>query len=88
MKDKIELYYIIAKSSGYVGNSPLFWALGGSGFTCHLTKAQLYSKKDAMEIHNSRDTDIPVAESMINAIASLQIDSQYLPRNWDKEFML
>lgn len=72
------LYYI--KTSGYQGNAYNWWALGSSGYTCDIRKAQKYTYEEIKKII-TRDYDIAYeCEYIDNLLEShkLIIDSQYV----------
>lgn len=77
VKPKI-LYYL--KTSGYQGNAYNWWALGSSGYTCDIRKAQKYTYEEVKKII-TRDYDITYeCEYIDNLLEShkLIIDSQYV----------
>ena len=53
--------YVLVVVRSVVGNSALFWAKGGHGYTCNLDLAELYTEEEAFRQHESRpETDWPV----------------------------
>lgn len=42
-----EGYYLQNLQAGYVGNSPLFWAKGGNGYTCWLDDCEVFTSEAA-----------------------------------------
>ncbi|MEK6882706.1 MAG: hypothetical protein AABY22_23995 [Nanoarchaeota archaeon] len=71
-----EMFYI---QKGYVGNSCYWWALGSSGYTTDLNKAQKYTRKEVLLrfITSHPDNKIWPA-SHVETKISKQVDSQYL----------
>jgi len=68
-------------SGGYVGNSPVFWRKGGSGYTPWIDDAQRWTKESAeFQIQSTRGTHAwqmwSVAE--IEAVAKRTVDIQDL----------
>lgn len=41
------MYYLRNKERGYLGNSPLWWAKAGAGYTDNLDRAEMFTKDDA-----------------------------------------
>tara|TARA_R110000868_G_scaffold380982_2_gene647330 strand:- start:294 stop:581 length:288 start_codon:yes stop_codon:yes gene_type:complete len=41
------LYYVQNLQAGYVGNNPMFWAIGGRGYTSYIDRAEKFSEADA-----------------------------------------
>jgi hypothetical protein len=73
--------FYLQDSRSYVGNDMLFWALDGKGYTTDLSKAQVYSKADAIAQHQSRETDIPWPKDYIDAKTRPAVDVQYVKRD-------
>ena len=68
-----EKYYI--HSGDYVGNSMLWWALEGKGYTTDLDKAEKYSMDDAKDIcKDGKNTAYLV--DYINRRVSKSVDMQ------------
>lgn len=42
-----ELFYLQNVTAGYLGNSPLFWRKGGSGYTQWIDEAELFTREKA-----------------------------------------
>ncbi|UGQ44937.1 hypothetical protein [Massilia endophytica] len=72
-----DLFYL-QDSRSYVGNDMLFWAKDGNGYTTDISKAQVYSKADAVARHQIRETDIPWPKSYIDAKTRPAVDMQYV----------
>lgn len=70
------IFYI---QNGYVGNSALWWALGGSGYTTDFEKAQAYSKTETLErFTTGRDEDVPwESQQVLNALRQ-HVDANFL----------
>jgi len=43
-------YYIQRYASGFLGNSPIWWAKKGNGYSAYLENAERFSKEDADKI--------------------------------------
>jgi predicted RecA/RadA family phage recombinase len=74
-----ELYYI-QDARGYVGNSVLWWAVDGAGYTCDLSKAWKLPKQKADSIARGRETDVAWPASVVEAAATTHVDMQRLRR--------
>lgn len=74
-----QLFYL-QDSRSYVGNNVLWWAKGGNGYTTDLSKAQLYTKEEAVAQHEMRETDIPWPAEYIYAKSRPAVDMQYIKR--------
>ena len=69
------------QSYGYIGNCPNLWALGGSGYTTKLEKAQMYNKTETLkQLACRRDHDKFYTTSDMTAAAKLMVDHQDLSR--------
>lgn len=71
-----ELYYL-QDSRSIVGNSMIFWAKGGRGYTTDISNAEIYTKEKAISQHRSRETDIPWPKDYIDTRTWLVVDYQY-----------
>lgn len=70
------MFYI---QNGYVGNSVLFWALGGSGYTSNVEKAQKYTKEEVLnKFVGGREEDRIWVASHVESKISKHVDMQYL----------
>lgn len=47
MAKKETLYYLQNLSAGFVGNSPIFWKLGGNGYTQWIDEAEQFTTEQA-----------------------------------------
>ena len=72
-----QLFYLQDKRS-YVGNDVIWWAKDGNGYTTDLSKANVYTKGDAIAQHNMRETDIPWPKEYIDAKTRPAVDMQYI----------
>lgn len=79
MSDMAEQYYL-QDSRSYVGNNVLWWAAAG-GYTTDLSKANIFTKIDAVSQHNERETDIPWPKDYIDGKSRPAVDMQYINRN-------
>lgn len=43
------MYYLRNKERGYLGNSPLWYAKGGAGYTDSLDKAEMFTASEAAD---------------------------------------
>lgn len=50
---KVRLFYLQNETAGYCGNSPMWWAKGGSGYTARLDEAETFFADDANKIIRS-----------------------------------
>lgn len=71
-----ETFYI---QNGYVGNSVLWWAINGNGYTVDLEKAHEYTKDEVIShFVNSRPDDVIWAASHVRQHIRKHVDGQYL----------
>lgn len=75
----MDALYYLQDSRTYVGNDVLWWAKEG-GYTTDLRKAQVYTKADAVSLHEDRATDIPWPKAYIDAKTRPAVDMQYIRR--------
>lgn len=75
-QERIEQYYL-QDSRSYVGNDILFWADAG-GYTTDLSKAEVFTKEDAIEHHQGRRTDIPWPKEYLDNKTRPAVDMQYV----------
>jgi hypothetical protein len=75
-----DLFYL-QDSRSYVGNDLLFWAKDGCGYTTDVSKAEVYSREEAQQQHNSRETDIPWPKDYIDQKTRPAVDHQYVRRD-------
>jgi hypothetical protein len=72
--------FYLQDSRSYVGNDVLWWA-APDGYTTDLSKARLFSREDAQQHHNARETDIPWPKEYIDAKTRPAVDMQYIKRD-------
>jgi hypothetical protein len=72
-----DLFYLQDKRQ-YVGNDVLWWAKDGKGYTTDLSKAQTYSKEDAINQNKSRQTDVPWPKKYVDEKTRPAVDMQYI----------
>ena len=70
--------YYLQDSRSYVGNDMQFWAKDGQGYTTDLRKAHVYTKYEAENQHQCRETDIPWPKDYIDAKTRPAVDFQYV----------
>ena len=70
--------YYLQDSRSYVGNDMQFWAKDGQGYTTDLRKAHVYTKDEAVNQHQCRETDIPWPKDYIDAKTRPAVDFQYV----------
>ncbi|KVN62739.1 hypothetical protein [Burkholderia anthina] len=73
------LFYL-QDSRSFVGNDVLWWA-DPDGYTTDLRKARLFTRDDAQQHHNIRETDIPWPKEYIDAKTRPAVDVQYIRRD-------
>ena len=61
-----------------VGSTCMFWAKDGNGYTSNLDKAHVYTLEEAQRDFNSRHTDVPLSKKLVDAVATVRVDHQYL----------
>jgi hypothetical protein len=75
-----ELFYL-QDSRSYVGNDVLWWAQKGQcGYTTDLRKARVFTKEEAQNYHNGRESDIPWPKEYIDAKTRPAVDMQHINR--------
>lgn len=74
-----ELYFL-QDSRGTVGNSLMWWAGDGNGYSSDLSKADLYTRDEAIAKHRSRPSDVPWPQHYVTARQRIVVDMQYLDR--------
>ncbi len=60
------------------GSSCMFWAKNGNGYTSSLDKAHVYTLEGAQRYIDSRHTDVPLSKELVDAVATVRVDHQYL----------
>lgn len=83
-----EVYLLCNRSAGFLGNSPVFWRKGGSGYTQWIDEAEHWTEVEAdrqirscMGSHHFEK--IPL--SLVERLAKRTLDQQDLNREMDKE---
>ena len=75
--------YYVQDSRNYVGNSILWWGLGGNGYVTQLKDAQKYTKAEILKsFSDGRETDIIWRASHVEANIRTHVDAQYLQREY------
>jgi len=72
-----ELFYLQDKRQ-YVGNDILWWAKDGKGYTTDISKAHIFTKEEAVEYHQHRETDVPWPKDYIDQRVRPAVDVQYV----------
>lgn len=69
--------FYLQDNRSYVGNDILWWAATG-GYTTDLSKAEIFSREDALHQHNCRESDIPWPKEYIENKTRPAVDMQYV----------
>lgn len=69
--------YYLQDNRYILGNCMMFWREGG-GYTSNVTKAEVFTKEDAVRQNQCRDSDIPWPKSYIDARLSQTVDVQHV----------
>ena len=78
--DDDSCFYI---QNGYVGNSVMWWAKNGSGYTTDIEKAQLYTKQEVLDkFVGGREEDIIWESKHVLNNIKKHVDAQYLSRGY------
>lgn len=72
-----KLFYL-RDSRSNVGNTCIFWAKDGCGYTSDLSKAETYTLEEARYQFNMRNTDIPLCKTLVDGVSTARVDSQYI----------
>lgn len=75
-----KLYYI-QYSGEYVGNCLIWWGKDRKGYTTDISKAGVYTRKEAYGQHESRAKDIPWSKEYIDTKTQPTVDCQSLERS-------
>jgi hypothetical protein len=70
--------FYLRDSRGNTGSSCMFWAENGNGYTTNLDKAHVYTLEEAQSHFNSRHTDVPLSKELVDEVATVRVDHQYL----------
>lgn len=73
--------FYLQDSRSYVGNDVLWWAKDGKGYTTDLSRAHVFTKAEAIQHHEMRETDIPWPKAYIDAKTRPAVDMQYIKRD-------
>jgi hypothetical protein len=82
-------YYIQNTDAGYLGNSPLWWALNRKGYTANLNNAHKFSEEEAKKICSGNpEKNKAWAVDYIDKNEGIQriVDMQYLRSSNIKKF--
>lgn len=77
--------FYLRDSRANVGDTCIFWAKDGCGYTSDLDKAEIYSLEDAQSHFNSRHSDIPLSKELVDGEARKRVDMQYLGDEGEKQ---
>ena len=72
----MEKLYYMQDARQYVGNSILWWAKKGRGYTTHIDDAHVFTIKEAKKM-SGRDTDVLWRKEYIDARISKHVDVQH-----------
>ena len=70
--------FYLRDSRTNVGSTCMFWALNGNGYTSNLDKAHVYTLEEAQSYFNDRHTDVPLSKALVDELATVRVDHQYL----------
>lgn len=70
--------YYLQDSRSYVGSNMVWWAKDGQGYTTDLTKAHVYTKAEAIQMHRSRELDIPWPKAYVDEKHRRVVDMQVI----------
>ena len=74
---KPELYYLQNTQGGYCGNSLMWWAIDGKGYTVDIRCAQVWTQEE-IDNKSMRSCDIPHKKNIIDRLVQHHIDHQDL----------
>ena len=74
----METEFYLQDNRSYVGNDILWWAKDGKGYTTDLSKAEVYTKDDAVRQNESRETDVPWPKTYVDSRTRPAVDMQYV----------
>jgi hypothetical protein len=78
-----ELYYL-RDSRGDTGSSAMFWGITGS-YKTSIRDSEKFTREKAIAQYQSRETDIPLRCDLIDPLAYLAIDHQYVKEHYDPD---
>lgn len=67
LKPRPEQFYIATTKHGFVGNATVFWCPNGSGYSCDIEDAGLYTREDAESICGERDDQFMIRDDLVVA---------------------
>lgn len=71
--------YLVQDNRSYVGNSVLWWALNGNGYTTDIDRAQTYTKSEIVEqFGKARETDVIWPANHVYKAVKSHVDRQGL----------
>ena len=79
--NEVEAMFYILDTRSVVGNCAMWWGEGGKGYTCDLDKAGLYPKAEGDEMHEMRDTDVPVPQEMAERLVAKHVRLAHVRQN-------
>jgi len=82
----MEQEYYLQDTRSYVGNAPLWHAIGYAGYTTDIDKAQILTKTEAIKAYKSRMTDIPWKKKDVDKAIRKTVDAQFLKQTNDDDF--
>lgn len=74
-EDSGEQLYYVQDTRQYVGNCVLWWGKDRAGYTCHLSRAGLYTAEECVGM---RETDRAWPRELVERAASRMVDMQLL----------
>ncbi|MGI2056207.1 hypothetical protein ACRN9T_03290 [Shewanella baltica] len=77
-----QLFYL-RDSRSNVGSTCMFWADRG-GYTSNLDLAEVFTLEEAQRKFNSRHTDVPLCKELVDELATVRVDHQYLVDSGEK----
>lgn len=72
--------FYLQDSRSFVGNNVQWWAKDGNGYTTDLSRAHIFTRKDAIGQHECRASDIPWTKAYIDGKPRQVVDMQYLKK--------
>lgn len=73
-----EQLYCIQDTRSFVGNSVVWWRVGGHGYTPDIDEAWILPEVDARRIEQNRSTDKAIPVEKIEAAITRHVDAQRL----------
>lgn len=75
--EKLKEYYL-QDTRQMVGNDILWWAKDGRGYTTDISRAHIFTEKEAFRQQEARDTDRPWPKDYIDGKTRPAVDFQYV----------